>query len=203
MPPTGQGRGSALYSCRVITPTARTLVWRELGWRGWVGLVSRLTLGGVLFVAGALKVTNPGESVVAVRAYRLLPFELTTIVGYALPFIEVVVGLALIIGLFTRWSAIIGGLLMLAFIIGISSAWARGLSLDCGCFGGGGEIPLEDALAAYPWEIARDAGLLAMGAWLAVLPRTPWALDNLRLPLDLTPDPPTSDLPASAGAASA
>ena len=181
----------------VITPTVRAL-----GWRGWVGLVSRLVLGGVLLVAGALKVGNPGESVIAVRAYRLLPFELTTVVGYALPFIEVIFGLTLIIGLYTRWSAIVGGLLMIAFIIGISSAWARGLSLDCGCFGGGGEIPLEEALAAYPWEIARDVGLLAMGVWLAIFPRTPWALDNLRRPVDPVPDQPNSNLPASAGATS-
>ena len=134
-------------------------------------------LGGVLLVAGALKLGNLGESVLAVRAYQLLPYELTDIVGIALPIIEVVVGLLLVTGTFTRISAAVGALLMLAFIIGIGSAWARGLSLDCGCFGGGGVIDKETALAAYPWEIARDVGLMACGVWLAVRPRTPWSVD--------------------------
>ncbi|MFV0451865.1 MAG: MauE/DoxX family redox-associated membrane protein [Propioniciclava sp.] len=165
-------------------------------WRGWVGLASRLVLGGVLLVAGLLKVGNLGESVVAVQAYRLLPYELTTIVGYALPLVEIFIGLLLLTGLFTRSAGIVGGLLMVAFIIGISSAWARGLSLDCGCFGGGGEIPLEEALAAYPWEIARDVGLLATGAWLGIRPATPFAVDNLRRPPGAPgPDSPLTDTP--------
>lgn len=158
-------------------------------WQGWIGLAARLVLGGVLLAAGLLKVGNLGESVLAVRAYRLLPYELTSIVGYALPLVEIFVGLLLITGLFTRAAGVVGALLMAAFIIGIGSAWARGLSLDCGCFGGGGEISPAEAAAAYPWEIARDIGLLALGAWLAVKPRTPYSLDNLRHPaVDVPPE---------------
>lgn len=110
------------------------------GWNAWLRLVARLILGGVLLIAGLLKVGNLGESVLAVRAYRILPWDVTTVVGYALPLIEIFFGLLLIVGLFTRVSGIVGALLMLAFIIAIGSAWARGLSLDCGCFGGGGQI---------------------------------------------------------------
>lgn len=151
-------------------------------WQPWVGLVARLVLGGVLLVAGALKVGNLGESVNAVRGYQLLPWALTTPVGYALPIIEIVVGLLLVVGLFTRWAALAGSLLMAAFIIGIGSAWARGIAIDCGCFGGGGAIALEAALAAYPWEIARDVGLLLCGLWLVWRPRTPLALHDRLFP---------------------
>lgn len=155
----------------------RTRLWPAgTGWRDWVGLAARLLLGGVLLVAGALKVGNPGESVLAVRAYRLLPYELTDVVGYALPFGEIVLGLALITGTFTRVSGALGALLMLAFIIAIASAWARGLTLDCGCFGGGGTI--EPAKTAYPWELARDVALLVAAGWLAWRPRTAYALDG-------------------------
>ncbi len=147
-----------------------------------MGLAARLILGGVLLVAGALKVGNLGESVNAVRGYQLLPWSLTVPVGYALPIIEIVVGLLLVLGLFTRWAALAGALLMTAFIIGIASAWARGIAIDCGCFGGGGAIALEAALAAYPWEIARDVGLLLCGAWLVWRPRTPLALQDRLLP---------------------
>jgi hypothetical protein len=71
--------------------------------------------------------------------------------------------------------------LLTALIVGISSAWARGLQIDCGCFGGGGG-PSANATAAYPWDIARDVGLLALSLWLAWRPRTPLAADNVLLP---------------------
>lgn len=147
-------------------------------WVGWVGLVARLVLGGVLLVAGALKVGALGESVLAVRAYHILPWELTAPVGYALPFAEILLGLMLLTGTFTRLAGVLGALVMVAFTIAIASAWSRGLTLDCGCFGGGGVISAEEAFAAYPWDIARDVALAACGIWLAVFPRTPYSVDR-------------------------
>jgi uncharacterized membrane protein YphA (DoxX/SURF4 family) len=141
-----------------------------------VGLLARLVLGGVLLVAGALKVTVPSVSARAVRAFQILPFDFAGYVGYALPVVEIAVGLLLIIGLFTRVSAAVGGLLMLAFIVGISSAWMRGLSIDCGCFGGGGTIGA--AQTQYLADILRDAGLVACAAWLVARPRTAYSLDS-------------------------
>ena len=141
-----------------------------------LGTLLRLVLGGVLLVAGALKVTNLGQSALAVRAYQLLPYDLAGYVGYALPIIEIVIGLLLVLGLFTRISALLGALLMLAFVIGIASAWARGLSIDCGCFGGGGTIGAEET--AYPLELSRDVALLLAGAWLVRRPHTAYALDD-------------------------
>jgi uncharacterized membrane protein YphA (DoxX/SURF4 family) len=141
-----------------------------------VGLLARLILGGVFLVAGGLKVTSPAVSARAVRAFQILPYDLAGYVGYALPVLEILIGLLLIVGLFTRVSAALGGLMMLAFIIGISSAWARGLSIDCGCFGGGGTIAAPQT--QYPLEIARDVGVAACAAWLVVRPRTPYSLDH-------------------------
>lgn len=140
-----------------------------------LGLPARLVLGGVLIVAGALKVGRPLVSARAVQAYQIFPFDVAAVIGYALPVVEIVVGALLVVGLFTRVSAVVGGLLMLAFVVGIASAWARGLSIDCGCFGGGGEIGA--AQTAYPAEIARDLGFALCGAWLALRPRTPFSLD--------------------------
>ena len=141
-----------------------------------LGTLLRLVLGGVILVAGALKVTNLGQSALAVRAYQLLPYDLAGYVGYALPIIEIVIRLLLVLGLFTRISALLGALLMLAFVIGIASAWARGLSIDCGCFGGGGTIGAEET--AYPLELSRDVALLLAGAWLVRRPHTAYALDD-------------------------
>lgn len=147
----------------------------RFAWPEVVGLVARLVLGGALLVAGALKIGSPIVAARAVQAYQILPFEVAAYVGYALPVLEIIVGLLLIIGLFTRPMALVGLLLMVAFIIGIASAWARGLSIDCGCFGGGGEVGANDT--KYPQEIARDVLFATAGLWLVWRPRTPFSLD--------------------------
>jgi uncharacterized membrane protein YphA (DoxX/SURF4 family) len=149
----------------------------------WIGVVARLVVGGVWLAAGLLKIPDPTENVRAVRAYQLLPESIVPVVGHALPIAEVLVGLCLIAGVLVRVNAVLSALLLIAFIIGISSAWARGLSIDCGCFGGGGG-PAENARAKYPWELARDFGLLLLSAWLVYRPRTRWAVDNELFPID-------------------
>lgn len=148
--------------------------------RDWIGLAARLVTGGVWIVAGLIKLPDPAGSVRAVRAYDLLPESVVPTVGLVLPLLEVVVGLCLVLGLLTRTMAVVSALLFVAFIIGIASAWARGLEIDCGCFGGGGQ--LEGASAKYPGEIARDVGLLLASLWLVVRPRSRWSLDALISP---------------------
>lgn len=145
-------------------------------WFESLAVLARLVVGGVWLVAGALKLPDPAGSVRAVRAYQLLPEAVVPAVGHALPVVEVVVGLALVLGVLTRVMALVSALLFVAFIVGIASAWARGLRIDCGCFGGGGFD--ADATDAYPWEIARDVALLAASLLVAAV-RPRLALDRL------------------------
>lgn len=145
----------------------------------WLGILARLVVGGVWIVAGAIKLPDPAASVRAVRAYRLLPEAVVPVIGHGLPIVEIIVGGCLVLGLLTRVMAAVSAVLMLAFVIGISSAWARGMSIDCGCFGGGGTI--ADAQAKYPWEIARDLGLMLASLWLVYRPDTRWSLDGALL----------------------
>ena len=146
----------------------------------WVGLVARLIVGVVDLLAGLSKFSDPAGNVRAVRAYRILPEAVVPTVGHALPTVEIVIGSLLILGLFTRAMGILSGLFFLAFIIGISSAWARGLEINCGCFGNGG-VP-ADPQRQYAIDIARDIGLLLCSVWLIIWPRTRFALDNLLFP---------------------
>ena len=142
----------------------------------WLGLVARLAFGGVLFAAGAIKIPTPYKAAAAMRAYELLPNSLAPFFGYILPWFEVGLGLLLILGVATRLSGLVGALLMLLFIGAIASAWARGLSIDCGCFGGGGEIdPTE---TKYLQEIIRDIALAICGFYLYFRPHSRFALDN-------------------------
>jgi uncharacterized membrane protein YphA (DoxX/SURF4 family) len=149
----------------------------------WLGVLARLVVGTVWVVAGALKIPDPTESVRAVRNYRILPEAAVPLVGHSLPVLEILVGVCLLLGLLVRANAVLSCVLLLAFIAGIASAWARGLSIECGCFGGGGGT-LEDYASKYPWEIARDVGLLLASGWLVLRPRSPWALDNRLFPAD-------------------
>jgi uncharacterized membrane protein YphA (DoxX/SURF4 family) len=141
-----------------------------------ISTLARLVLGVVLLVAGGIKVADPVASEQAVTAYQLLPHALETLVGWGLPFLEMALGLLLLVGYGTRIAAAAAGVLMVLFIAAVGSAWARGLSIDCGCFGGGGQI--APGQTRYLQEILRDVGLLALAAWLVRFPRSRLALDT-------------------------
>ncbi|MEU4193768.1 MauE/DoxX family redox-associated membrane protein [Kribbella sp. NPDC026611] len=142
--------------------------------RAWISLVARLLLGGVMLVAGALKVADPETAAQAVRAYELLPSALVAPVGWGLPFLEIAIGLLLIVGFGVRASAVAAGAFLVVFIAAVSSAWARGLSIDCGCFGGGG--PVATGQTKYLQEILRDVGLLVLAGWLWRFPVSKFAV---------------------------
>jgi uncharacterized membrane protein YphA (DoxX/SURF4 family) len=149
----------------------------------WVGTAARLILAVVWALAGWSKVGDLAASGRTVNAYRLLPFEAAKIVGAALPFVELVLAALLLAGLATKLAAAVSGGLLAVYVAGIASVWARGLSIDCGCFGGGGQL----AAGVHPnyfWDIARDVALLAVAVFLFLTPRTRIAVDNYVLGLE-------------------
>ena len=148
--------------------------------KAWIGLLARLLVGGVMLFAGISKFPDPAANVRQVRAFDLLPEAVVPSVGHALPTVEIIVGAALVLGLLTRLFAVISGLFFIAFIFGISAAWARGLEINCGCFGSHG-VP-ADPHRQYAIDIARDIGLVICSLWLVLWPRTRLALDNLLFP---------------------
>ena len=138
-----------------------------------ITLVARLIVGGVLLVAGGLKAFVPTESANAVAAYKILPTQIAHIVGYALPWLEIAIGVLLIVGISVRMAAIVAAGIMMIFIAAIISIWARGILIDCGCFGGGGLIDPSKAAEVhrkYAIEIARDIGLALLGVYLYFFP---------------------------------
>ena len=146
------------------------------GFQPWFTLISRLILGGVLLAAGLLKVTHPAKSAMAVRAYEVLPITLANFLGYALPWIEVGIALLLFLGVAVKPAAMFGGFLLILFIAAISQAWVRGLTIDCGCFGGGGQVAKGET--KYLEEILRDTGLVILAIYLVKFPRGKFSLDR-------------------------
>ncbi|KOX07227.1 MauE/DoxX family redox-associated membrane protein [Nocardiopsis sp. NRRL B-16309] len=141
----------------------------------WITLACRLGLAGVLLYAAVSKYP-PALSIQAVEAYDLFPVEIAELIGYTLPLFEIALALLLLVGLATRFTGAVSALLMIAFIAGIVSAMARGLSIDCGCFGGGGQV--DPGETSYGLSIARDIGFAALGAFIAIWPRSPFAVDR-------------------------
>ena len=142
----------------------------------WLTLIARLVLGGVLLAAGGLKIGNLQKSAMSVRAYELLPVGLANFLGYVLPWIEIGMGLLLIAGVAVSIVGLLGALTMFAFVIAIAQAWARGLSIDCGCFGGGGQVDPEDT--KYLSTILRDIGLLLLGVYLYYFPKGKFGIEK-------------------------
>jgi uncharacterized membrane protein YphA (DoxX/SURF4 family) len=145
-----------------------------------VSTLARWALAVVWGYAGLSKVADPEATVRAVRAYRLLPEPAVLVMGYGLPFLEIGLAVLLLFGLATRVLGSISAVLFVAFIVGVASAWARGLAIDCGCFGGGGQI--DPGATRYVQEIIRDVGFLAMAAWLIVFPQSRLAVESRLAP---------------------
>lgn len=144
----------------------------------WISTAARLGLAAVFLVAGTTKVGDLAASARAVNAYRLMPFEAAKIVGAILPFVEITLGLLLLAGIAVRLSAGIAATLLVIFIAGIVSAWARGLPIDCGCFSAGGDLGAGQ-VPTYGREILRDVSFLVLAGVLLWRPRTRFSVDGI------------------------
>jgi uncharacterized membrane protein YphA (DoxX/SURF4 family) len=145
-------------------------------WRLVVSTLARLGLGAVFLISGGIKAANPAQTWVAVQAYQVMPRPMSFVVAGILPWFELALGALLLVGFGVRVTAVVSGLLLLVFIAGVAQAWARGLAIDCGCFGGGGAVAPDQT--SYGTELLRDTGFLALAVWLVILPRTWSALES-------------------------
>ena len=97
-------------------------------------MILRIILGVLFIFAGATKVGNPAAFADDINNYRMLPYILVSLMAVVLPWIEIIAGLLLVFGKFLHGASFTLIVLNIVFIIAISSALARGLDIDCGCF---------------------------------------------------------------------
>jgi len=102
----------------------------------YLGLFARTIIGGILLVAGVLKLSERHRFVEIVRNYDLLPQSLTALVGRSLPIVEIIVSLGLLLALLEPWSELSAMCLFILFAGAISVNLLRGRKyIPCGCFG--------------------------------------------------------------------
>ena len=153
----------------------------------WASLAARIVGAGVFGYAGIAKIGDPAGGVRAVRAYRILPESLVHPVAYGLPAFEVVLAALLLFGVASRVVGAIGAGLLAVFIGSVASAGLRGLRIDCGCFGGGGQVEHTH----YLLEIGRDSLLLLLMLAIVFAKRSRVSVDER-----LAADPAEKPMPA-------
>jgi len=122
--------------------------------------VTEIVLGAVFLISGSLKAWAPAQFYGTIEGYQMLSAVLALLLAYYLPYLEIVVGLGLVAGVKALESACIVSGLVVVFLLALTSAWSRGLDVECGCFG-------SASAAAGMWEpILRDVVLLSAALYV-------------------------------------
>lgn len=126
-------------------------------------LLLRFAVGGVFIYAGVLKAWETQDFAADIRHYSIIPWsDVILLLAVYVPWVELFAGLAVV---FRR--LYLGGLIaivgmMLIFTGALTSAWARGLDISCGCFG----KEKQSIRTNFPALLARDLALLGSAAML-------------------------------------
>jgi putative oxidoreductase len=126
-------------------------------------VVFRLVLGGLFVYAGVVKVLDPLDFAQSIRNYRLVGQSLSFIAAVVLPWLEILAGVALAAGIWKRASTLIITGLLVFFILLTLVTIARGLDVECGCFGA---LSRKSGFGV----ILEDLGMLFMGLCLLFAP---------------------------------
>lgn len=142
--------------------------------QAWVMLLLRLVLGGVFLSSGYAKLAHLDLFYQSAQGYNILTPALTQLYAGALPWLEMLAGLFLLLGLYTRYAAMLTGSLLLSFLIAIGWVLLNGQAADCGCFLGGSQP------APVTWDLwLRDLLMFAGAAAAAFIKPNPWSLDGV------------------------
>ena len=128
----------------------------------WVVRAAQFGIGAIFVVAGLAKLGDPKSFAEQIHNFRLSPISLENFIAMTLPWIEVVCGLALIALRYTRAASQLILWMMLVFTVAVAAAVARGLDIECGCFG------TADASTVGYTKLLENFGMILM-AWIATL----------------------------------
>ena len=143
---------------------------RELITHPWLTIRVQLALGTLFVIAALPKIADPPSFAHMIYNYRLVPANLINLMALIMPWVELLAGLALILGVWKRAALMLIGAMLVVFIVAIGINLGRGNAIDCGCFN------VADAGKSYEQrifdmkvDVFRDLGMLLMVAqvWVA------------------------------------
>lgn len=142
----------------------------------------RIGVGALFILAAYLKLENPQSFVDSIKAFKVFDLDtqshLVVLAAFTIPWLEMLCGVLLVIGLWTRAAALALSVLLAAFTVGVISVLYRGLDVSCGCFGKY-EWPCTGSIGAC--HVVRNSVLLLASLLVTVRGAGPVALDRLRL----------------------
>lgn len=141
-----------------------------------LSLIARMVLGVVFLVAGAEKLGALDQFGHAIANYQIVPIPLVNIAALLFVWFEITAGILLIAGAAVRGSALVSSALLVAFLIAILTAMARGLKIDCGCFVSANGASGEQV--GWP-KVMEDVGLLILALFLIYFPHSYLTIDRL------------------------
>lgn len=135
-------------------------------------LIARLIVGLMFIVVGLSKIADPQLFAKEIGNYRMLPELFVNLVAIFLPWLELVCGLLLIAGVRLRANAVLISIMLLVFIVGVGSAWARGLNINCGCYSN-----IAKQTVGLP-KILENIGLIALTMIIYFFPKRELTLEE-------------------------
>lgn len=145
-------------------------------------LLSRIVVGGMIVYAAVLKLPKPNVFHDSVKAYRLLPEHLEIVSAYAFPWLELIAGVCLVLGVWARAAATIAAMLLVGFIVAIASVMIRA-DVDvpeCGCFG---DSAIKICTGPPGWcHIAQNSVLTLLSLFVLIRGAGRISIDDLRTP---------------------
>lgn len=154
-----------------LIPTATPGVLRRQ--QGVVLLLLRLGMAAVFVRAAVPKIRAPDLFALDVHNYQMLPAVGVNAMAIVLPWVELVVGVCIGLGVWRRACALVMTALLAVFTAALLTATARGLNISCGCF----EVGAEAGHGSLVWAVLRDLFYLAVAIALLRWPEGPRPLD--------------------------
>jgi uncharacterized membrane protein YphA (DoxX/SURF4 family) len=131
----------------------------------WLSIRAQLALGAIFVAAAIAKIADPPSFAHMVYNYRLVPGWAVNALALGMPWVELLAGLALIVGFWKRTAAGLAAGLLLLFIGALLINLARANPVNCGCFDiKAKDKPRAELLSEMRWTILRDVGFLVLAA---------------------------------------
>lgn len=148
------------------------MTFKEALTHPWLTVRVQIALGAIFIVAALPKITDPPSFAHMIYNYRILPGALINFSSLVMPWVEIVCGVLLILGVWVKPARWLIAAMLIVFIIAISINLARGNAIDCGCFdvSAAGKT-YEERIQDMWFVVIRDLGMLLMCAQLAFAER--------------------------------